>query len=169
MNEEQDSQDSPEELQLYPVWKQAAKLAIEAFEYGDVIPLEWLREHLEVEEPEGLMTSEQHRRLAFDLLQKVDGFRSTMLEQHKRLTVNVRGVGYKIIQPPHQTDAAMKRFQREFHKSWNQAMTGLVHINESLLTLEDSRENAEAKAKLAWFKSFGAKRLSGSDNSERDE
>lgn len=144
-----------DELTLHPVWRQAAITAVKAFEYGDIIPLEWIREHLEIDEPVGLMTVERHRELQFDLLQKVESFKAIMLEEHKRFLVNVRGVGYKIIAPPHQTNAAMKRFQREFHKSLSQAMSALVHINESVLTLEDARDNAEAKAKLGYLKAIG--------------
>lgn len=144
-----------DELTLHPVWRQAAVTAAEAFEYGDIIPLEWIREHLEIDEPVGLLTVERHRELQFDLLQKVENFKAIMLEEHKRFLVNVRGVGYKIIAPPHQTNAAMKRFQREFHKSLQQAMSALVHINESVLTLEDARDNAEAKAKLGYLKAIG--------------
>ncbi|MCK7581048.1 MAG: hypothetical protein MZV65_39590 [Chromatiales bacterium] len=144
-----------DELTLHSVWRQAAMTAVEAFEYGDIIPLEWIREHLEIDEPVGLLTVERHRELQFDLLQKVESFKTIMLEEHKRFLVNVRGVGYKIIEPPHQTNAAMKRFQREFHKSLQQAMSALVHINESVLTLEDARDNAEAKAKLGYLKAIG--------------
>ena len=151
-----------DELTLHPVWRQAAITAVKAFEYGDIIPLEWIREHLEIDEPVGLMTVERHRELQFDLLQKVENFKTLMLEEHKRLLVNVRGVGYKIIEPPHQTDAAMKRFQREFHKSLQQAMAALVHIDECALSLDDARDNAEARAKLAYFKTLGDRQLESS-------
>lgn len=146
-------------LSEYPVWRQAAKDACAEFAYGDIIPLNWIREHLEIEEPVGLMSAETHRKLSFDLLQKVDGFRTCMIEEHKRMIVNVRGVGYKVVEPPSQTDAAMNRFRREFYKAWGQAMTNLVHINESMLSLDEARANAEAKAKLAWFKSKGVKHI----------
>lgn len=146
-------------LSEYPVWRQAAKEACAQFEYGDTIPMDWIRDHLEIEQPVGLMSAETHRKLSFDLLQKVDGFRTCMLEEHKRMIVNIRGVGYKVVEPPSQTDAAMNRFRREFYKAWGQAMTNLVHINESMLSLDEARANAEAKAKLAWFKSKGVKQI----------
>ena len=166
-----DIDNGTDQLSEYPIWRQAAKDATSEFAYGDTIPLAWIREHLEIEEPEGLMSVETHRRLSFDLLQKVDGFRSCMLEDYKRMIVNVRGVGYKVIEPPNQTDAAMKRFRRDFYKSWGQAMTNLVHINESMLSLDEARANAEAKAKLAWFKSTGAKQIEHQPNAvaDRDE
>ena len=155
-----------DELKLHPIWKQAALEAVSEFDYGDVIPLTWIREHLEIEEPEGLMTMERHRELSFDLLSKVDGFRTEMLENHKRMTVNVRSVGYKVVHPVDQTDAAMKRFQREFYKSWSNAMSNLIHINDSMISLEDARANAEAKAKLAWFKNTGTKRIESKDQDD---
>lgn len=146
-------------LPLHPIWKNAALLAIQEFNYGDTIPHEWIMTNLEIEEPSGPVTVEKHRKLAFDLLRKVDGFRDILLGEHKRYLVNIRGVGYKIIEPPRQTNAAMRRFEREVGRSLADAMAALEYINDTLLTLDDSRENAEAKAKLAWFRTMGVKQL----------
>lgn len=164
--------DSTEEIssgdvKVHPIWKQAALDAIAEFDYGDIIPNDWIYEHLEIEQPEEdeMMTSEQHRRLAFDLLRKMDRFRGEMLENHKWFLLNIRALGYKIIEPPHQTEAAMKRFVREFSRSWHQAMSALVNINEAALTLDDMRANAEAKNKLAYIRAMGREQLE--DKSEK--
>lgn len=154
-----------DELKRDPIWRQAALDAQTEFNYGDIIPMAWLKKHLEISEPEGLMSPEKYQDMAFELLSKVDGFREEMLCGYKQMTVNIRGVGYQIIRPPHQTDAAMKKFQREFRRAWHQAMANLVHINESMLTLEDARRNAEARAKLAWFKKDGLKQIAKSEES----
>jgi hypothetical protein len=136
------------------VWTLAATRAVSQFSYGDTIPLEWVRANLEINEldEDDLMTVKQHRSLAFDLLRKTEMFKQTMLETHKRLLVNIRGCGYKVVEPPHQTEAAMRKFISSFHKNLHQAMTALVHINESALTLDDTRRNIEAKARLQYLK-----------------
>ena len=151
---DQDMTASGAELDLFPIWKQAAKVAASEFNYGDLIPLEWVRANLEIDDldEDAKMSVKQHRELAFDLLRKTEMFKQTMLETHKRLLVSIRGCGYKVIEPPHQSDAAMRKFITSFHKNWHQAMTALVHINESALTLDDTRRNIEAKAKLQHLK-----------------
>jgi hypothetical protein len=146
-------------LPLHPIWIQAAATAVCEFGYGDIIPHAWIYAHLEIEEPKGPITAEKHRTLAFDLLRKMDGFRDAMLEKHLCYLINVRGVGYKVIEPPYQTSAAMLRLQRELSKSLSAAMSALVHVNDTHLSLEDARENSEAKAKLAWLKTVGRKQL----------
>ncbi|MBK1719204.1 hypothetical protein [Thiocystis violacea] len=146
-------------LKLHPVWRQAAMEAVATFQYGETIPHDWLLEHLEIESPTGLMTADQHRAGQFELLRRVDGFKDVMLTDYQRYLVNVRGAGYKIIEPPHQTAAALRRLQTDLRKSLNAAMSALVHIDETALSLDASRENAEAKAKLKWFRTVGTKRL----------
>ena len=150
----------PDALDEHPIWRQAAKEAVAEFAYGDTIPHTWIAEHLEIANPQGWIgTVDAYRALAFDLLRKMDNFRAVLLEEHKRYLVNVRGLGYKIIEPPHQTDAAMLRLQDELRRSLAKAMSALVHVNESAISLEDARENAEAKAKLAWLNTVGVKRI----------
>ena len=149
------------ELDLYPIWKQAAKDAAATFAYGDMIPIEWVRDHLEILEldEDDQITLKQHRDLAFDLLRKTEMFKLTMLETHQRLLVNIRGCGYKVIEPPHQTEAAMRKFITGFHKSWHQAMSALVHINADALSLEDTQRNIEAKMKLNYLKTMTGETL----------
>lgn len=146
-------------MKLHPVWRQAAMEAVAAFQYGETIPHDWLLEHLEIETPTGLMTAADHRAGQFELLRRVDGFKDVMLTDYQRYLVNVRGAGYKIIEPPHQTAAALRRLQTDLRKSLNAAMSALVHIDETALSLDASRENAEAKAKLKWFRTVGMQKL----------
>lgn len=146
-------------LPLDPIWRQAALEVVATFAYGDIIPHAWLYEHLAIAEPVGLMSADEYRALAFDLLRKVDALRDELLLQHQRYLMSVRSIGYKIIEPPQQTMAAMGRFQKELRRSLGQAMTALVHVNTTLLNLDDARENAEAKAKLAIFRTIHLKQL----------
>lgn len=157
--------DTPEPLPLYPVWKQAAQEAVAAFGYGDLIPMEWVRDRLEIADLDetARLTVKQHRDLAFDLLRKTEMFKQVMLEQHKRYLVTVRGCGYKVIEPPRQTAAATRKFMQVFHKQYHQTLTALVNINEAALNLEDARENAEAKMKLQHLKMMAGQTL-GDDN-----
>jgi hypothetical protein len=155
-------------LDIHPVWKQAAREAVKEFSYGDTISLEWLRSRLEIYTPDlsERMTLQQHRTLAFDLLRKVEEFKRTMLEDHARLLVNVRNQGYRIVEPPQQTGVALERFVNDFHKSWHKAMAAMMHINASALSLEDMRDNTEARLKLAYLKKMAAAQIEGGSAKE---
>jgi hypothetical protein len=89
----------------------------------------------------------------------MDGFKSTMLVEYQWYLSNVRGEGYRVVPPPQQTPAAMAVLHRELRKSMVKAMNALVHINEAVLTLDAAKENAEAKAKLAWLGTVGVRRI----------
>jgi len=151
------------ELDVHPVWKQAAREAIQEFRYGDIIPLEWIRSRLEIYTPSQheRMTLQQHRELSFDLLRKVEEFKRTMLEDHTCLLMSVRSQGYRLVEPPQQTDAALQRFVSDFHKSWHKAMAAMMHINADALSLDDMRGNTEAKLKLAYLKKMTAAQIEG--------
>lgn len=150
-----------ERLPVDPIWRQAAIDAVDEFEYGDIIPWEWLTEALQLSRPNTLLTPEQFQSLQFEQLTRVDGFRDEMLTQYERYLINVRGIGYKIVEPPHQTREAMVKLHRELRKSVAAAMEALVNINSRMLSLDDSRENADARAKVAAFNRLHVKNFSG--------
>jgi hypothetical protein len=159
--------DASQDLQAYPVWRQAAIQAVAEFPYGAVIPHAWLCANLEIQDRAGLMSAEKHRELDFEMLRKMDGFRDVMLSEHKRYLVNIRGVGYSIVEPPHQTDAAMRRLRLDLHRAIGKTMAALVHINDTVLTIDALRENTEAKSKLAWLRTVGVKRIAKQPQEEQ--
>lgn len=148
-----------QELKKDPIWLQACDDARREFSYGDIIPRDWLTLHLGLEYPDKPMTIKEHDARVWDVLSKVEAFKETMLTEHKWYLITVRGVGYIICKPQHQTKSAMLKLNRDLRKSITQAMKALVHINESVLSLEDARENAESKAKLAALRTMHINQL----------
>lgn len=156
----QDDMDMAGQVQEYPIWRQAATDSMKEFGYGDTIPHEWLWAHLEIDPPDDWRGSmDDFKSHQFDLLTKMDGFRSVLLEEHKRFLVNERGIGYKIVLPKMQTSEAMHRLHNELRRNLLKTMRALVHVNETVLSLEEAKENAEAKAKVSWLNTMGVKRL----------
>lgn len=141
-----------------PIWVEAAIQASREFDYGDVIPHDWLLDSLNIEQLDS-GTADQFRKHSFDLLQKVEGFKRVMLEEHQMYLTNVRGEGYRIVNPPQQTEIAMKSLQRDLQKSIKTAVSALTNINTNLLGLDDFKNNAEAKAKIAWLSQQSSKAL----------
>ena len=156
-----------EKLPIDPIWRQAAINAVEEFQYGEIIPWEWLSEELQLTRPNELLTSDQFQKLQFEQLTRVDGFKEEMLTQYERYLVNVRGQGYRIVEPPHQTREAMAKLQKELRKAINDAMQALVNVNAKALTLDDARENADARAKLAAFSKLHVRELSSATKPDR--
>jgi len=147
------------ELPLDPIFRQAAKDAVAEFRYGDVIPWEWLTVMLDIYQTDDKLTALEHRAMQFDVLTKVDAFKEEMLTKYQRYLVNIRGVGYKIIEPPHQTAAAMTRLHKELRRSIAQAMSALVNVNDKVLSLQDAKENTDARNKLGAFATLHVKQL----------
>lgn len=146
-------------LALDPIWLQASIDAINEFDYGDIITHEWIAAHLGVEYPTKPMTLEEYKARDFDLLRKVEGFKDELLVTHKWYLVNVRGTGYQVVKPKHQTKTAMLQMEKDLRKAVSKTLCALVHINETALSLEDARENAESKAKVAALRTMHLKQL----------
>ena len=151
------------ETKLDPLWKQAAIEASQEFAYGETIPHEWIRDSLELSRDDQKMTHQQFNDMALESLRKIEAFKDEMLNVHCRYLVSVRGVGYKVIEPPHQTSAAMKKCHNEIRRSMTSAMKALVNVNESMLSLEETQENSEARGKLAYLASIGQRKLVGNE------
>lgn len=141
-----------EPLPLHPIWRQAAQESLAVFRYGEVIPMAWLYDHLAIATPAGAISGAAWQKLQFEILTKVDNFRDELLRQHHRLLVNIRGVGYRIVEPRHQTQAALTTLGRELQRATARAMEGLVNINTVALTLEEARANSDARANVAGFR-----------------
>lgn len=146
--------------QEHPIWRKAALESLSEFGYGDVIPQDWIRAHLEITVLDDYqrITRKEHNRISFDLLRKMDGFREILLTEHNRHLKTCRNGSYLITRPNDQTYEVMQQFSRDFSKAWTNAYRGLTHINQDALTLEESTRNDDAKAKLAYLKTAGRKK-----------
>src|SRR5690606_29121171 len=108
-------------------------------------------EHFKLTQPE---TIEQYREYQFTLLQNMDEFRSSLLEEHSIALRTKPGVGYEVLPPAEQTkyavDVGMRRVRRELR--W--MATHLVNVDHSKLTSDQRKENADAMARAAMLKSM---------------
>lgn len=156
-------------LPLDPIWRQAAREVVHEFRYGDTIPKEWLLSHLGITLPKDKLTMTEYQNLSFDMLSKIDALREELLCKYQRYLLNVRGVGYQIVQPPQQTTTAMARLHKEMRRSLAQAMSALVNVNNKALSLDDARENAEARAKVGAFTTLHLKQLEKKTTKDQGE
>jgi hypothetical protein len=141
---------------LFPQWRQAAEDAAQAFGYGDVIPKEWLIYHFGLEQPKR-GTAWDFQKFQFDLLEAMEGFRETMLVEHKMAMENVRGRGYRILQPNEQTAYSMRQFKIAVAREVRKAADLLQNVAANMLTSDEQKQNIEARQKLAAVHSFTRK------------
>jgi hypothetical protein len=143
---------------LFPQWRQAAEDAAEKFTYGDVMPKEWLIEHFGLEPPRR-GTAADFQKFQFDLLEAMDGFKEALLIEHKMALENVRGRGYRILQPNEQTAYTMRQFRIAVAREVRKAADLLQNVAADMLTQDEQRQNIDARGKLAAVHSFTRKQL----------
>lgn len=130
------------------------------FAPGDIIPMDWFYEHFRVKAPEDRQTIASFQEEQLKFMGEMDRFQKALAEDHYLVLQNVRGEGYRIVPPTEQTGWAMDRAHHEFGKAFSRAHMRLTHVRLSELTDEQRRQNADAQAKLAAFRSKGRKALS---------
>jgi hypothetical protein len=146
------------EVTLYPQWRQAAQDAAELFTYGDVLTKEWLIEHFGLHEPvRG--TAVDFQKFQFDLLDSMEGFKETLLVEHKMALENVRGRGYRVLQPNEQTGYTMRQFKMAVAREVRKAANLLQNVAADMLTQDEQRQNIEARGKIAAIHSFARKEI----------
>lgn len=141
-------------------WENALSAFKESdFKPGVIIPMSWFFEHFRVKPPESRETVGEFQEEQFRFLGEMDRFQKALAEELDLVLQNVRGEGYRVVPPAEQTEWAMDRVHRDFTKTLGKAHMRLTHLRLSDLTDEQRRQNADAQAKLAAFRSGGRKAL----------
>jgi hypothetical protein len=152
---------SEQELNLFPAWKQAVKDFLAEFQYGDLVPHEWLEAHF------GLLTIEDSQRLTanafkarqFAWLANIEAFKAELLTTHQVCLESVRGAGFRWVPPAEQTGYATKEFERDARKTFSSAGKRLKHIRLSELSEGQRAENVDAIAKISALRGMTRKAL----------
>lgn len=146
---------------LFPRWKQAVQDFLTTFQYGDMIPHDWLEMHFGMPTLEDgiAMTPEDFRIRQFEWLANVEAFKSALLQDHQACLQSVRGQGYRWVPPHEQTDFAAKQFERDAGRVFRTAGHRIKNIRLGELTDEQRRENVDAAAKLSALSGMSRKAL----------
>lgn len=140
-------------LQLDPIWLNAAEKAARQYDYGDLIPWEWIRSELEID-PLEEGTYQQFKELQLRTLTLMDQFRDHLLIHHCKALLNVRGQGYRIINPGQQTATAMILLHQAIARHLHATRKLLTAINFTRLSDDQIRENVDARNKVAAIQAF---------------
>lgn len=157
---------------LHPPWKRALELFKEAkFTYGDFLPHDWFYTAFGLPVPLPVMTSAQADRLKLQWLTNFKPFRDALLEQRMMDLINVYGDGYEIAHPRDQSKRAYQDAMHETRKALRNAAQRIAHVNVSLLSAAERREQADLAAKTAQMALMlrGSRRLRLTDLEAEDE
>jgi hypothetical protein len=137
---------------------------------GDLISMDWLRQHLDIKEPNfhelKRMPEESWAEIAnriiqkcqFEWLEKMDRLRVELLEVHKIALKNIRGQGYLRLPPKEQTEDALKQLEREMSRQFRKTHSILVNVRIDCLTDEERRINVQARNNLDALRKYGQRR-----------
>lgn len=151
-----------QEVQLFPVWRQAVKDFLEAcIEPGAVLPHEWFEAHFAMEPlSEGAFyTAGQFRSRQLEWLRNFEAFRSVLLEEHQICLISEYGQGYRIVPPNEQTSIALQKFEQEIKRSFRIAALRTKHVQLDALTAQERKENVDGIAKLSMLRGMQQKAL----------
>lgn len=152
---------SEADLTLFPRWKQAVRDFLAQFQYGDMVPHDWLESHFGMPSLEdGLtMTPDAFRNRQFEWLANVEAFKSALLQDHQVCLQSVRAQGYRWVPPQEQTGFAAKQFERDAGRVFRTAGHRIKNVRLGELTDEQRRESVDAAAKLSALSGMTRKAL----------
>ena len=139
-------------MKLHPEWKQAVQDAVGRFSYGDLIPMDWLMDAFGVEPASESMDALTYQKNQFRFLAALEAFKSALLDDHKMALQNVRGSGYRIVQPGEQTAWAEEEGIEEIRRGIRRMAGRLSNVKRAALTDAEQRENLDAIARLSMLK-----------------
>lgn len=141
-----------EEFRHSPAWKNAVfELFSGKYAFGDVISHEELQRSLDLPKPVGKVEVEVYEAWKLKLVSQIEALTTFLLEEKRICLRNIIGEGYMIVEPRDQTRFAVKQGQKGMRSTLNKMSRRLSFVDRSALTNEQSKENADALARLAFL------------------
>lgn len=138
---------------LYPNWKNAVRLFIEAeFNYEQLIPHSWFMLALGMKKPVDSATFEDGIKFESEYRNQMEMVKKELLREHNIHIENKYGDGYYIIPPEKQTKAALEDMFTSLNKRLNKARRIIKYTNIEALNYEQKRENTDAQVKVSMLK-----------------
>lgn len=147
--------------------KTPTQMVIDGFEasklsYGDIINhsdiMAW--SGIELPDMDDLTRSEQVKafnKFSLSRVTVVEGLRDFLLSDRMMYMQSIVGVGYQVVKPAQQTEAAVRRGMQQIQKGLKHATNGVSQVNTALLDSREREYNSSVKARLS-----GLSRMIGS-------
>lgn len=141
-----------DEFRPSPAWKNAvAELFSGKYTFGDIVSHEELQAALGLPKPTGKVEVEKYEEWRLKLMGQVDALVDFLLEEKRICLRNVIGEGYMLVKPAEQTAFALKAGQKGMKSALQKMGRRLSFVDRSALTSEQSKENADALARLSFL------------------
>lgn len=109
---------------------------------GDLLSHDWILYALDMRTP-------QTKEDQFELLGRMDAFRTALLKEHCIALQNVRGEGYRVVPPGEQAEYAVRLAETHFRKGARQSSEVLKNTRRDLLTHTEARRHTDCEVKMA--------------------
>jgi hypothetical protein len=136
------------EIIVFPAWKNAVCVAAVEFGYGDVISFDWLHTNFKISKPNH-GSFDEYQKYQFAFLEAIDGFKNELLESHQIAISNIRGEGYRVLQPKEHTEYAETTFKKALKKCTTMSVKILTHTRFDVLDDNERKASADAMGRIA--------------------
>ena len=144
---------------LYPAWRQAeADLLANGLTHGSIITRDALEASFGIKPP---ATVQQHISNELVYLRQCTALRESLLENRKMMLVSEPGVGFRVAMPEEQTKLAMHQRTREVKSAMQKLVREIANVETTLLTDDQRKENADARAQIGALRTMVRKQLKG--------
>lgn len=162
----------------YPLHVLVAQTIADEYEDGDLIPMDWLRAAMQIEEPdlEELtdipqqqwfdVVSDLFKTHQFDWLEAMDNLRTELLETHQIALRNIRGQGYMRLPPREQASEAINLYARDMTRAYRKAHSLVINVRFDHLDEHQRREAIETRNKLEAMRKLNAERINRQSKAE---
>lgn len=135
---------------LLPAWRNVAREIEQGrYTYGDLIAWEELDQIMCMPRPSAADRADRYQVWQLQRLQQVDLLRKHLLRERQMYLDTEIGNGLRILHPHEQTARVQAKGRAELAKALRDMGAGLQHVNRSMLTAEQQRENTDAQVRLA--------------------
>jgi len=145
--------ENDEMMQLFPAWREAAKLFLEEeFSADDIIEHSWFFENLGLEQPTEIMPKHQFDTIQLAYMANMEQLKEFLLQEKKICLVSVWGIGYRILPSSEQAEYAEKALHTKLQKNMRKAVSRLVNTSLDQLDVRERQVHADTMARVAGLK-----------------
>ena len=142
--------ENDEMMQLFPAWREAAKLFLEEeFNANDIIEHAWFFENLGLEQPTEIMPKHQFDTIQLAYMANMEQLKEFLLQEKKICLVSVWGIGYRILPSQEQAEYAEKALHTKLQKNMRKAVSRLVNTSLDQLDVRERQVHADTMARVA--------------------
>jgi len=114
----------------------------EKFQDGDLVSHDWLRMVLDINDAAVAAN-------AFVVVERMEAFKTVLLDGHQIALQNVRGRGYRVIPPHEQARYAAEEAARYMAKGLKKADALLTNTRHESLTTDEKKRHTDTQVRIA--------------------